>query len=300
MSQIPFFTENPLPIYAHLSDDSKRQLEAYLLGGNTVFRQKKLLEFFKTIDWVTFEDIQGERLLQKLQPSLQRQIKREIQDYQNHKAAHRVENAEKREQYRLRIFEYFRIKMPAADKALLESLRDYELDLTGRDVNWRHYFTLDSFKRIDAFIRASSEERQVWIAQFRKDVETYKKNYEKIHRAQYEQACAHEFTFDDWCEMMGDEAPKQKQNQKQAGGHTWGSSSHGHSTRSGSTHAVVEAHQMLQISFGASPEEVKKQFRKLTLSHHPDVPNGSAEKMKAIIGAYDEIKRYWQASTCAL
>jgi DnaJ-class molecular chaperone len=100
--------------------------------------------------------------------------------------------------------------------------------------------------------------------------------------------------------MMGDEAPKNNHKKEQGGKHSWGSSPHGHSTRSGSTHAVVEAHHMLQVAFDASPEEVKKQFRKLTLSHHPDVPNGSTEKMKAIIGAYEEIKRYWQTRACAL
>lgn len=291
-----FFTDNPLPVYAHLSDDSKRQLEAYLLTGNSAFRQKRLLEFFKTIDWLGPEAVQQERLLHKLQPSLQRQLRREIQDYHNHKAASRVDSAEKRAQYRLRVFEYFRVKMPAADKALLESLRDYELDLTGRDVNWRHYFTLDSFKQIDAFIRATSEERQAWISQFRKDVDTYKKNYDKIHHAQYRQNCSHEFTFDDWCEMMGEEAPNvgAQGRSGSSSGHSQGSSS-GSGQAQGSTHAVIQAFQVLEMPFGASQIEVKKQFRKLTLSHHPDVPNGSEEKMKAIIGAYEELKRYWQA-----
>jgi len=293
MSQTAFFTENPLPVYAHLSDDSKRQLEAYLLSGNTAFRQKRLLEFFKTIDWVAPGEMQEERLLQKLQPSLQRQLKREIQDYQSRKAENRMESAEKRQQYRLRVFEYFRVKVPPADKALLESLRDYELDLTGRDVNWRHYFTLDSFKQIDAFIRASSEERQAWIAQFRKDVDTYKKNYDKIHNPQYQQACNSEFTFDDWCDMMGDEAPGARQ-QSRAGGSSSGSRSTG--SQAGVQNVVLQAHQTLQVAFGASEAEVKKQFRKLTLSHHPDVPSGSEEKMKAIIGAYEEIKRFWQTS----
>jgi DnaJ-domain-containing protein 1 len=302
MSRTAFFTENPLPVYAHLSDDSKRQLEAYLLDGNTAFRQKRLLEFFKTVDWAGLSDDSGalrdERLLQKLQPSLQRQLKREIQDYQNRKAATRVESAEKRHQYRLRVFEYFRAKVPPADKALLESLRDYELDLTGRDVNWRHYFTLDSFKQIDAFIQASSEERQAWIAKFRQDVDTYKKNYDKIHNAQYQQACNHEFTFDDWCDMMGDEAFRgsQKGSQKQANA---GSASGGAGRvngSAGSSSVVIQAHQTLQVPLGATPEDVKRQFRKLTLTHHPDVPSGSEEKMKAIIGAYEEIKRYWQLS----
>jgi hypothetical protein len=298
MSRTAFFTENPLPVYAHLSDDSKRQLEAYLLDGNTAFRQKRLLEFFKAIDWAglpeLLDDMQNARLLQKLQPSLQRQLKREIQDYQNRKAENRVESAEKRHQYRLRVFEYFRVKVPPADKALLESLRDYELDLTGRDVNWRHYFTLDSFKQIDAFIQATSEERQAWIAKFRQDVDTYKKNYDKIHNAQYQQACYHEFTFDDWCDMMGDEALGSGY-QKAGSGRASGSSGNT-SGSAGSVNVVLQAHQTLQVAMGASPEEVKRQFRKLTLTHHPDVPSGSEDKMKAIIGAYEEIKRYWQAS----
>jgi DnaJ-domain-containing protein 1 len=295
MSQTAFFTENPLPVYAHLSSESKRQLEEYLLTGNTAFRQKRLREFFNTIDWIAPGDACDDRVLQKMPPALRRQVLREIEDYRNHKAANRAETAEKREQYRLRVFEYFRVKMPSADKALLESLRDYELNLTGRDVNWRHYFTLDSFKKIDAFIQASAEERQAWFAQFRKDVDTYKKNYEKIHRAQYEQACHHEFTFDDWCDLMGDEAPRTSQHQKRAS-----SGSAGTASSVPPTNRIYQAYRTLQVDPHASPEVVKKQFRKLTLSYHPDLPNGSEEKMKAIIHAYDELKRYWQTSAHAL
>jgi DnaJ-domain-containing protein 1 len=294
MSQTAFFTENPLPVFAFLSADSKRQLEEYLLEGNTAFRQKRLWEFFKTIDWIAAGDACDDRPLQKLAPVLKRQLMREIEDYRNQKAAHRAETAEKREQYRLRVFEYFRVKMPKADKALLESLRDYELNLTGRDVNWRHYFTLDSFKKIDAFIRASSEERQAWFAQFRKDVDTYKKNYDKIHQAQYQQACNPDFTFDDWCDLMGDEEPYMHQSrQKQAG--TGGSAKSAEPVNS-----IYQAYRTLQVEMGAPQEHVKKQFRKLTLSYHPDLPNGSEEKMKVIIGAYEEIKRYWQTSAHAL
>jgi hypothetical protein len=301
MSQTAFFTENALPVYGHLSADSKHQLEAYLLAGNTAFREKRLLEFFKTVDWVTPGDVSSQRLLHKLPPMLQRQLKREIQDYHNQKASSRAENSGKREDYRLRIFEYFRVKVPPADKALLERLRDYELDLTGRDVNWRHYFTLDSFKKIDAFIRASGEERQAWFAQFRKDVDTYKKNYDKIHHAQYQQTSHSDFTFDDWCDMMGEEAPRKGQSGSKsgAGSSSQGTGAAGNSAKSGADHGVLRAHATLQVPLGASPETVKKQFRKLTLSYHPDLPSGSEEKMKAIIGAYEEIKRYWRVSAHA-
>jgi hypothetical protein len=288
MSQIAFFTEDPLPVFAHLSDDSKRRLEAYWEDGNTTFRQKRLREFFKTLDWLAWGDPQQERVLQKLPPPLCRQLQREIQDYQNHKAEHRVESAEKRAQYRLKIYEYFRIKMPSTDKALLESLRDYELNLTGRDVNWRHYFTLDSFKRIDAFIRASAEERQAWFAQFRQDVDTYKKNYDKLHYARFGQPSHSEFTFDDWCELMGDEAPSP------AGHRSRAENSSNTGQRSASADkGVLQACRILEVTLGASPETVKKQFRKLTLSYHPDLPGGNEEKMKTLVGAYEELKRYW-------
>lgn len=291
-TQATFFTAHPLPVFSFLSDGSKRQLEAYLLEGNTDFRQKKLLDFFKSIDWLDATDFSQERWLQKLSPSLRQQLNREISDYLREKMNSKANNAEKREQYKLRVFEYFRVKMPPADKILLESLRDFELDLTGRDVNWRHYFTLDSFKKIDAFIQAAHEARQALFAQFRKDVETYKKNYDKIYNANYTAEAERGFTFDDWCDMMEEEAPRASQSgQKQHQGKNYASAP-------GNT--IITAFQTLEVDFGTPPERVKKQYRQLTLKHHPDLPNGSEEKMKAIVGAYQEIQRYWEKASVAL
>lgn len=288
MAQSAFFSQNTLPVFDFLSSDSKRQLENWFTSGNTAFRQKKLLEFFRTIDWISPEDACDDRPLQKLAPGLRSQLNREIEDYRMSRAVKRVENAEKREQYRLRIFEYYRIKMPSADKALLESLRDYELDLTGRDVNWRHYFTLDSFKKIDAFIQAGPAERQELFARFRKDVETYKRNYDKIHHAQYSQGCDHGFTFDDWCDLMGDEIPRSGKQSKQQ------------PPTATVTNPVYQAYQSLGLKWGEPAEAVKKQFRKLTLSHHPDLAGGSEEKMKTIVAAYQEIQRYWQQTSACM
>lgn len=291
-TQASFFTAHPLPVFAFLSEGSKRQLQAYLQEGNTEFRQKKLLEFFKAIDWLDAAGMNDDRFLQKLSPTLRRQLNREIGDYRREKMSNKADNAEKREQYKLRVFEYFRVKMPPADKVLLESLRDFELDLTGRDVNWRHYFTLDSFKKIDAFIQAEHEERQALFAKFRKDVETYKKNYDKIYNANYTAEAERGFTFDDWCDMMGEEAPRSSQSkQKQSQGKSYASSP-------GSI--VLAAYQTLEVDFGTPPDRVKKQYRQLTLKHHPDLPNGSEEKMKAIVGAYQEIQRYWEKTIVAL
>ncbi|WP_373532590.1 J domain-containing protein [Vampirovibrio sp.] len=291
MTRPAFFNEYPLPVFAYLSTDTKRQLESYLQTGNSDFRHKKLLEFFKSIDWLDAAGLAHDRLLQKLSASLQRQLFREIDDYRREKMSNRVESAEKREQYKLRVFEYFRAKIPASDKTLLENLRDYELDLTGRDVNWRHYFTLDSFKKIDAFIQATHEERLAWFSKFRQDVETYKKNYDKIYNANYTAEAERGFTFDDWCDMMGDEAPGVKQSrQKQAG--------KPHASKPGTL--VEQAYQTLEMPVGASPEQVKKQFRQMTLRHHPDLPSGSEEKMKALVGAYQQLQRYWATVSVAL
>jgi hypothetical protein len=282
MSQ-SFFTAHPLPVFEHLSSDSKRKLEEYMRDGNVAFRQKRLLEFFKMLDWVSWEEASRDRVFLKLPPGLRRQLNREIQDYHVNKAKNRAENAEKREQYKLRIIEYFRAKVSSADKALLESLRDYELNLTGRDANWRYYFTLDSFKKIDAFIHAGHAERQALFARFKKDVDIYQRNYEKIHQAQAARACEHAFSFDEWCDLMGDEAPRAWSQQRQK-------------AQPQPNNPIYEAHRILGVSVGATPEVVKKQFRKLTLQYHPDLPNGSEEKMKTLVGAYQAIQRYWQAS----
>ncbi len=289
MTRTAFFSQNVLPVFAYLSEETRGQLEAYLLEGNTAFREKKLLEFFKSIDWLDAAGLTDDRLLQKLSPALRRRLNLEINAYRQEKNSFRQESAEKREQYKLRVFEYFRVKMPAADKALLESLRDFELDLTGRDVNWRHYFTLDSFKKIDAFIQADHEERQVLFAKFRKDVETYKKNYDKIYNVNYTVEAERGFTFDDWCDLMGEEAPRAKQTQSNG-------SDRKTPPPAGLNNLVYQAYRTLESPLGASPDQVKKQFRKLTLSHHPDLPTGSEEKMKAIVGAYQELQRYWQTS----
>lgn len=295
MTATIFFTAHPLPVFSFLSPESKRQLEQYLLTGNTAFREKKLLEFFKSIDWLDDATLLSDRLLQKFSPGFRRQLGREIAHYRQEKLSSRAENAQKREEYKLRVFAYFRQHMPAADKALLESLRDFELDLTGRDVNWRHYFTLDSFKKIDAFIQASPAERQTLFAQFRKDVETYKKNYDKIYNANYTAEAERGFTFDDWCDMMGDEAPR---NHHKSRSHQGSGSRQGYVSRP--DNKILQAFQTLGVSAGASQEAVKKQYRQMTLQYHPDLPNGNEEKMKAIVGAYQELQRYWSTQAVAL
>lgn len=282
MSHTGFFSENTLPVFEFLSPGSKRALEAYIAGGNPAFRTRRVLEFFKAIDWIPAGEACDMRPMHRLSPSRQRQLAREIEDYRMQKARQRAQNSEKREEYRLRVYEYFRVKMPRPDKELLESLRDYELDLTGRDVNFRHHFTFDSFKKVDAFIQADSQERQRLFAAFKKDVDTYKKNYDKLHNPP--PTCDHAFSFDDWCDLHGDGSFRRERRQQNKP----------HASMPGNP--IYQAYRTLRLDWGAPADAVKKQFRQLTLEYHPDLPTGSEEKMKSLLAAYQEIQRFWQQS----
>jgi DnaJ-class molecular chaperone len=48
-------------------------------------------------------------------------------------------------------------------------------------------------------------------------------------------------------------------------------------------------YESLGINKNASKDEIKKSFRKLSLQHHPDRPNGNSEKFKEINEAYETL-----------
>lgn len=287
-----FFDQADCPVLAFLSPDSRQGLSRFLAEGNRTFRRQKLQAWFQSVDWLAPDLLCRERVFVQWPAGLRQQVLRDVAAYRAQRQSHRQEQSVKREQYRLRVFEYYRRQVPPSDKVLLESLRDYELDCTGRDVNWRHYFTLDSFKKIDAFVQADPPVRQAWFTRFKQDVDTYKRNYDKLQAAHRDGDgfnAQHGWGFDDWCDTVDEQVSGRTQGRRSRRRAT-----DGEAGRVAQQHPVYRAYHTLQLDSAATPEEVKKQFRRLTLAHHPDLPGGDEETMKALVGAYQELRRYWR------
>lgn len=291
MSDSGFFSDYHQPVFDFLSSDSRSAFLAYLSEGNPSFRAQQLLEFFKCLDWLPVEEI-PKNPLKKMSPAVQRQIHREINGYLEHKATTRQKNSERRKAHVLKVYEYYRQHVSPQDKALLESLRDYELNRTGRDINWQHYFSFKSFKKIDEFLASPHLERLLKIEAFKEDVKTYQRNQEKLrHQAHCMGDDGLIFDFDDWCDWM------------EASGHDGNFHKHGPSDAKGgqkqqnsvrsAASPLLQAYTLLQVNSASSLSDVKKQFRQLTLQHHPDMPGGSTERMKELIGAYERIKAHF-------
>ncbi len=272
-------TLDSLPISPFLSKASWDALVQYLQSGSMSQRGYRLVEFFKALDWLPMDEIEPNPLKQFSHQDLH-QIQQDIESYFRAKQSKRQAEKEKRETYRLRVFAYFREQISAQDKHLLESLRDYELERIGQDVNWRHYFWFTSFKQIDAFNQQTPFQRQGTILQFKQDVEQHYKNAQRLREGSYanyywgDSFESDGETFDEWANRQT--GYKHKNN---------GTPPHQ------SAHAIKQAYQTLQLSPGASIQEVRQQFRRLVLTHHPDMPDGNSEKMKAILAAYDVVKQ---------
>ncbi len=297
-----FFAVHRFPATESLSLSSKETLRVYLEAGNRNFRTRKLREFLHALDWFELGSREirplREQTLDKLAPRSRELVTSELLSYQENKKSKKQESTERRRGYRLRVYEYYRETVSSEDKALLESLRDYELNLTARDINWRYYFTLDSFKKIDDFCNAPSDIRQRKIERFKADVTQYLKNHQKQTNPNQSEPL---FSFDDWCDEHGEESftnsgknQSQQQNQHQS------QKKSGHSSRPKTpctapslSPEIKKALNCMGVTAGTPWKEIKSTFRKLTLTHHPDVNGGDADTMKRIISAYERLKRVY-------
>jgi len=161
-------------------------------------------------------------------------------------------------------------------------LRDYELALTARDVNWQYYFSMRSFKRIDAFVAESASARLSRIAQFKADVLAYKRNLDMGRWA----AASEEpvLTFDEWCQGVRTED-------------LFGSRARRTPEEDQATSATVRPqspsptdYALLRLSTDATLSDVKRQFRRLALQAHPDVTGDDGEAMRHLLAAYERIR----------
>lgn len=294
------FTFEASKIFQAIRPETQEGLKTFCQSGNLKHREKQVSEWLKSLEWLNWEEVSPS--LHKLPLSLKAALKKDFQTYQSGLSTVKAKQSEQRKQYQLNVMAYFKENMPPKDKALLESLRDYELNRTGRDANWQHHFSFKSFKRIDAFIEASHSERVMAIQAFQQDVETYVKNKEKWQRLAYmSDDEGPGFDFDDWCDWVinaDDETPdsyhnnqsrnNQNQSRKTADSHL--------SQRTSPTQLAYELMEMPAESHANMTwEGVKKQFRLMTLKYHPDMPNGNGAKMTQILEAYAFLKKRFRS-----
>lgn len=276
-----------VPVYHHLSTQTREQLQAFCVSGNAAHRDKQLAELLKAVEWLSWEAL-PQTPLSKLPEPLRRDLKQEIHQYWSSRAEVKARQSEHRKSYQLNVMDYFRQTVSSADKALLESLRDYELNRTGRDANWQHYFSLKSYKRIDEFVAMPHGERLRIIAAFQQDVAAYLKNKQ---RWQTMAQCATDdgagFDFDDWCDWVIQEGEPHDREPKQKQAHRPKDRTH---QAEHLTLPVIQALKQMGLPPQSSWDTVKKQFRALTLKHHPDMPGGNPELMKGILSAYALLK----------
>lgn len=282
-----------LPVCRFLSQASWIALRVHVQNGQKIQRSYRLIEFFRALDWLPVEEIEPNPL-KLLPPRDEQRILQEIAAYFSDKQSKRSERRQQREAYKLKVFEYFRTHVSPEDKALLEQLRDFELEKIGQDVNWRHYFWFTSFKQIDMFNNQTPLVRQAKINQFKLDVIQHFNNAQRLRDGSYAQYYwgsgfegAGE-TFDDWLNRQpADFHQKHRQQQQQQQQRRQRRYRHYSMPES----PLVEAYRQLEMTSAASFTEVRQQFRRLALQYHPDRPGGSEERMKQIIAAYDTLKK---------
>ncbi len=277
-----------LPVSRFISEASWDTIERYIHGGHIGQRTRKFKEFLNALDWLPLSDIYPNPL-NDMARSEAWKILADIQSYLDKKQSLRQSQKEKRDSYRLKVFEYYRERIHPEDKVLLEGLRDYELEKIGKDINWRHYFWFTSFKQIDSFCDQTPLERQELIQQFKKDVEAHLRNTQRIENGTYAefywgQSSSEKSvdSFEDWLNQQSAEFLNAQRSHARP--HVQASALPAH---------IEDAYTRMKLPTSASLKEIRQQFRQLTLRVHPDMPGGDGETMKSLLYAYTTLKTYW-------
>lgn len=262
-----------VPAFKTISQKSKKILKRFCSGNNHKNRTHKVIDFYKCLDWLPFEDIDS-GFLKKFSDDEQKILLKDIKIYLNKKEEKREQSQNWRNEYKQRIFEYYKKKVPTPIKLELEELRDYELNNVGHDRNWCFYFQFKSFKKIDEFLNLTPKAKEDIFNRFKKDVLSYKMNRERnLFGEQIDKGFCNKHWDDDIVKNINWEFNRKHQRQFTT---TFDKN-------------LSEDFAILQLPYGADFGTIKKQYRKLALQYHPDKPNGDEQKMKEIVGAYQRL-----------
>jgi DnaJ domain len=271
-----------------LSEATLTHMKHYLeTGANRAHREKTLFTLLSLVDWMPLSELPIDTL-RGWTPQAKRRLLSDLKGFYTEKQNAREEQTEKNKEYRDRVDAHYRNTLTMADKQLLESLRDFELETCGRDVNWQHYFRFKSFKRIDAFAKASHAERLKMFQAFQVDVLAYKQNKELWRESGGNLwGPPPPMDFDTWCDNSGCD----NSGCDNSGFDNTQGSSQAKPTHNNATISTTEALHTLGLTASFSESQLKQAFRQKTLKCHPDMPEGSETKMRSLLEAYDLLKQ---------
>jgi hypothetical protein len=266
-----------IPALKKTSERTKKILKNYCTRGNTQLRRNRVIEFYKCLDWLPFDQLDLS-LLNKFDDSDRKILLKEIKIYLNRKEERQQRASNYRKEYQKRIMQHFKDKVPGHIKQELEKLRDYELNLIGHDRNWQYYFHFKSFKKIDEFVNLTPAERLSIFKDFKKDVWSYKNNRDinLSWKEDYIKPC-HKHWDDDIVKSINWEETKKQYNHRNK------------HTRKDIERDITLDYSILGVSVGADLDTIKKKYRQLAKLYHPDRPEGNENKMKEIISAYQRL-----------
>lgn len=262
-----------IPALKQASEKTKKILKKFCESKNTRIRTQKVVEFYKCLDWIPYKEL-DKSIFDKLPDKERKQVFKDVNIYLHQKEDKLSKKSEWQQEYRNRVFTYYKQNVPKNIKLELERLRDYELNLVGHDRNWQYYFQLNSFKKIDEFVSLTYDQRLDIFYRFKKDVMTYKMNRDRniFNRDRECENCSH---------RLEDDIDKSI---------NWEKSAYKHYKNSLPPGATLDTdYKTLGLPSGTAISEIKKQYRKLAMKYHPDKPGGDELKMKAIVSAYHRL-----------
>ncbi|MEW5821366.1 MAG: J domain-containing protein [Cyanobacteriota bacterium] len=273
LSTLNIKSAKDVPAFKVISQKSKKILKKFCTGNNHRNRTHKIIDLYKCLDWIPYEDIDF-RILDKFNAEDRKILLKDIKVYLNKKEEQLTQRTNWQKEYKQRIVDYYKKTVPGYLKQELENLRDYELNLVGHDRNWRYYFRFNSFKKIDKLVSLTIYERENIFLKFKKDVLSYKINRDRnLSDTAYDKnACNHNWDDDIVKNINWETGNKRQQKHNDL-----------------ILYSTTKDLATLGLTIEADLNTIKKQYRKLAQVYHPDKPSGNEQKMKEIVSAYHRL-----------